>query len=488
VSREARIETPIAALPRISVPRDPAIPVAAAAVLSAGLVGVALAADVPAGVALLVTLCYLPLLFVNLRLGFALWIPLIFLQGVPALRLGGEAAGVLIVVAWFGALRSSGDTVLTVLNRHRGVLAALAGLLVWLTLSLTWADDPSRGSGDFEPWFALAALFVVTMTTVITPHAVRLVAVAFVVGGVLSVCVGVLDGSLTSAVDGGARFEGAGGDPNFLAASIVAAAIIAAGLLASTSSPLVRLLLVLAIATLIAGLVGSASRGGALAAGVTIVAALVFFKDRRLHVLAVTGVVVGIAALMFANAPEQWERITDFDDDNGRSDLWTVAWEMGKDNPVVGVGLHNFVVHSAEYVQEPGQVEQVGLIAETPKVAHNTYLQLFAEGGIVALSLFLAVAVGCLRAAKRAADRFELQGERSLATLARSVLVATISILAAAWFLWAALDMRLWLLLGLGPALLAVASRRANERPGEDRQSALAPAFQPETGPTLRST
>jgi hypothetical protein len=106
----------------------------------------------------------------------------------------------------------------------------------------------------------------------------------------------------------------------------------------------------------------------------------------------------------------------------------------------------------------------------------------------VALSLFLAVAFGCLRAAKRAADWFELQGERSLATLARSVLVATISILAAAWFLSAALDMRLWVLLGLGPALLAVASRRASERPGEERQSASAPAFPPETGPTLRST
>jgi O-antigen ligase len=488
VSREARIESPIAALPRISVPRDPDIPVAAAALLSAGLVGVALAADVPAGIALLVALCYLPLLFVNLRLGFALWIPLIFLQGVPALRLGGEAAGLLIVLAWFGTMRSSGETVVAVVNRHRRLLAALAGLLIWLTLSLTWADDPALGRDDLEPWYALAALFLVTMTTVITPHVVRLVAIAFVVGAVLSVCVGVLDGSLTSAVDGGARFEGGGGDPNFLAASIVAAAVIAAGLLASTGSPVLRLFLLVAIAILIAGLVGSASRGGALAAGVTIVAALVVFKDRRAHVLAVTGVVIGIAALMFSHAPDQWERVTNFDEDNGRSDLWTVAWEMGKDNPVVGVGLHNFRVHSPDYVQEPGQVERVGLIVETQRLAHNTYLQLFAEGGVVALSLFLAVAVGCLRAAKRAADWFELQGERSLETLARSVLVATISILAAGWFLSAALDMRLWLLLGLGPALLAVASRRTSERPGEDRQSALAPTFATETVPTLRST
>ena len=48
----------------------------------------------------------MPLVLVNLRLGLALWVPLIFLQGVPALNLGSKAAGLLIVVAWIGNLRS----------------------------------------------------------------------------------------------------------------------------------------------------------------------------------------------------------------------------------------------------------------------------------------------------------------------------------------------------------------------------------------------
>jgi O-antigen ligase len=487
VTHPARLE-PAIAFPRISAPRDPALVLPVAALLSAALVGVALAANVAVGAAILIALCYLPLLFIDLRLGFALWVPLIFLQGVPAINLGSEAAGLLIVAAWFGALRSSRATVGAVLERHRGLLAALAGLLAWLTLSLTWADDPTLASGDLKPMFALAALFVVAMTTVITPGIVRLVAVAFVVGAVVSVFVGVLDGSLTSAVEGGARVEGGGGDPNFLASSLVAAAVIAVGLMACTSSPFRRLLLVLAITVLIAGLVGSASRGGALAAGATIVVALIFFKDRRAHVLALAALLVGIAALLFANAPAQWERVTNFDEDNGRSDLWAVAWEMGKDHPIVGVGLHNFRVHSPEYVQQPGEVEQVALIVETQALVHNTYLQLFADGGVVALSLFVGLVLGCLRAAKRAADTFEWLGERALATLARSVLVATISVLVAATFLSAAFDMRLWLLLALGPGLLAAASRRTRKERGDQRQTGLVPVFPGDAGRRLRGT
>jgi hypothetical protein len=43
--------------------------------------------------------------------------------------------------------------------------------------------------------------------------------------------------------------------------------------------------------------------------------------------------------------------------------------------------------------------------------------------------------------------------------LARAVLVAAISMLIAAFFLSAAVDGRMWVLLALGPALLGIASR-----------------------------
>ncbi len=463
VNPPRRLE-PLTAGPGVQEPRarpDLAVVLAAGGVSSALLVGVALAADVPVGTTVLIALCYVPLVFINLPLALAMWVPLTFLQGIPALNLGGEVAGILIAASWFGTLRSRGEIIKEILSRHRRLLAVLTGLLVWLSLSVGWADDAGLAIDDLWHWYALGLLLLIVMTTLTTTRAIRTVLFAFVGGAVLSVAIGAFDGSLTGPVDGGARLAGGAGDPNFLAASVVAATVIAGGLLTVSRSALVRALLVAAIVVLITGLVGSASRGGALAAGVTILAALVVFRRQRINVAAVTAVALGVAALTFANAPGLWERVTTFNEDGGRSDLWTVAWRMGEDSPILGVGLNNFLVHSADYLQQPGQIERADQIVDQPHFVHNTYLQLYAENGVIGLALYLALIVGCLRATKLAANRFNARGELAFETLALAVLVATISILAAGMFLSAALDQRLWLLLALGPALLAAASRRA---------------------------
>jgi O-antigen ligase len=142
---------------------------------------------------------------------------------------------------------------------------------------------------------------------------------------------------------------------------------------------------------------------------------------------------------------------------------------MGKDHPILGVGLNNFREQSANYVRQPGTLEHVQLIVDRPSFAHNTYLQLLAEEGIVGLALFLALVGASLHSAYLAAERFERRGQRDLSTLARAVLVATISMLAAGMFLSAALDQRLWLLLALGPALLTLAEGGARPPGGPTR-------------------
>jgi O-antigen ligase len=142
-------------------------------------------------------------------------------------------------------------------------------------------------------------------------------------------------------------------------------------------------------------------------------------------------------------------------------DLWTAGWRMAQDHPVAGVGFNNFREASADYAREPGALEMVEYIVERPHVVHNTYLQLLAENGVIGLVLFGFFVIGCTRAAWLAATRFEERGERSMGALARAVVVASVAMLGAALFLSAAVDQRLWLLLALGPALLAAASRHS---------------------------
>jgi hypothetical protein len=53
--------------------------------------------------------------------------------------------------------------------------------------------------------------------------------------------------------------------------------------------------------------------------------------------------------------------------------------------------------------------------------------------------------------------------------LSRAVVVATVAMLTASTFISAQIDERLWILLALGPGMLAVASRQARSAAASDR-------------------
>ena len=104
-------------------------------------------------------------------------------------------------------------------------------------------------------------------------------------------------------------------------------------------------------------------------------------------------------------------------------------------------------------------------IIETPTVAHNTYLQTAAELGIVGIGLFGAIAIFSIAAALKGARNFSDLGDLRSEALARSIAIATIAILAADFFISEQYNKQLWLLLGIGPAILAVSQRARRGRP-----------------------
>ncbi|MGH2742303.1 MAG: O-antigen ligase family protein [Thermoleophilaceae bacterium] len=437
---------------------------AGAAVLTSGVVGVAIAVDVPLGLGLLVAVWYGPLALYRPDLGVPLFVPLVFLEALPALNLAGKVAGLLIAVAWWGAAQGGGVDLRGLVQRHRRMLEALALLLLWLSLSTLWAEDAGRAGADLWHWWAVALLFVIVATTATSAGLVRLTVAAFIVGALLSVVIGFATGevatgsALQSAADPDARLEGAVGDPNFLASGLVAALVLCGALLVAARGATTRWALLVAAGVLVSGLVASQSRGGIVAAAVMVLAAFVFFRRRRAYVALLLLVLVGVAAASLSASPEAWDRLTTLDNGgSGRTDLWTVSWRAFEDHPVAGVGLNNFEVVSGDYTRQPGTLRAVRKIAEQPNVVHNTYLQLLAENGLIGLPLFLGFVFACLRAAWLAGRRFEARGQADLEALARAVLVGAIGMLAASFFISAGVDKRLWILLALGPALLAVA-------------------------------
>ena len=436
--------------------------IAAAALLASVVAGALLTRNVPLGVALVGACCFVPLVFFELPLAIAAWVPIASIEYSSVVGKAPLLGAGLLVVAWLGRRRTDAG-VRAAGAALRPAAVALGLLLVWMTLSIVWAADPSEAWREDKTWYLAAAAFVVIATTMTSPRHVRLLAVAFVLGALLSILVGLTGKGISTtanAIELAARqrFSGGAGDPNYLAAGLVAAIALAGGLLPSARRPVAKLALGAAIAAMAAALAATESRGGLIAVGVAILTAIVIARGHRLQATAFAVFAIAAAGTYFLATPSALDRVTSFDAGGaGRTELWTVAWRESGDHPVLGVGLGGFPVEAKKYVREPGTLTFVSAIAEQPTVTHNVYLQQLAETGIVGLALLLAVFGACVAAAARAARRFEAAGETSLAVLARSAVVAMLAFLTASFFISNSTDSRLWIVLALGPALLGAA-------------------------------
>jgi O-antigen ligase len=106
-------------------------------------------------------------------------------------------------------------------------------------------------------------------------------------------------------------------------------------------------------------------------------------------------------------------------------------------------------------------VTRADLIVDTPKVAHNIYLEMLADLGIPGLLAFLGVVGGSLAAAVAAARTFERLGDRELEVMARCAVFALIGFLVSDFFLSGEFSKQLWLAFALGPTLLAMSRSRS---------------------------
>jgi O-antigen ligase len=212
------------------------------------------------------------------------------------------------------------------------------------------------------------------------------------------------------------------------------------------------------------------SRAGLIALAVAMVA-LVAVAGRWRAAAAVVAALtvlslVGFFALLAS--PEQTGRVTEVAGGSGRSDIWTIGWRMVEANPVRGVGVGQFQSTAVHYLIAPGTIERSDLIITAPKVAHNIYLQVLAEMGVIGLVAFVTILGFSLRCALRAAHLFERRRDATMEILSRAVFVALVGILTADFFASEQFSKQLWLLLGLGPALLAMAQRGADREESTD--------------------
>ncbi len=451
-----------------SLPQIPPAAIVVTAILAAVVCGRFFAdGHTKYAAALVLIAVYGPLVFFDLPAAFALWTAVLYIKDIRALSVGPNAMGVLVGLGFIGIFVTRVRT-LPVFRQQRRLIIGTALLVLWLTLSIAWAPAPGVAATEAGYWWLGALAFLIVMTTPTSPRAIGLIALAFVIGATLAAVIGLASGGLSTATDSvgqttqtvvNGRLTGGGGDPNVQAAGFIAAMFLAMGLYNVYRRRAARIGLIAAFMLITVAFFATESRGGLLALGVSTIAALVLFPDQRRRILGFVMVGVVIAGIATAAQPGSLSRITDFGGGtSGRSDIWAVAVKVFEQHPLVGVGLDNFQVVEPRYALLHRTVTRVQYITgSTPYRVHNTYLQVLAENGIIGLVAYLAFLIASLRAALLAARLLESMGYRSYAYLARSSMMGTLGFLTAIFFFSDGDDWRIWILLGLGPALLALA-------------------------------
>jgi O-antigen ligase len=117
-------------------------------------------------------------------------------------------------------------------------------------------------------------------------------------------------------------------------------------------------------------------------------------------------------------------------------------------HPLFGVGLGQF--QAVEHHYNP----MLASFEANTHVAHNTYVQLGAEGGIPTLLMYLAILAMALSTCRSAQN---LPGvSEDIATFALALRIGLIGIMVAEFFLTAEYIKEVWVFISLAPNLYAI--------------------------------
>jgi O-antigen ligase len=409
----------------------------------------------------------------DLALGVCLFLLVTFLDVVSANQdlSVTKGAGAVLAGAWLAMVATRPESRRSLTVNEPWLVATVLAFVAWSGLSAVWAESDSAVAQSTVR-FALDAMLLPIVFSAIRErkHVVWLLGV-FVVGALLSVLWGLTQAKVansSSALQVG-RLTGATVEANVLATLLIVCMVFASALALRARGPAARALSVCAALAAAAAFFGTFSRGGIIAFLVAILTGCVYGgRWRRVFVALAIGVALVGAVVLHDTTSTAAQRLTSTDT-SGRSDIWTVGLRMVRAHPIVGIGSGNYTIAEPHYLlTSAGTVKNVNLILTSPHVAHNIYLNVLAEMGIIGLALFLSVIALSIRSAVRAVTLFRASGDRSMEILGRALVIVIIGILAADFFVSDQYSKQLWLLLGLGPALLAIA-----------RGSALAPRSLP---------
>jgi O-antigen ligase len=216
----------------------------------------------------------------------------------------------------------------------------------------------------------------------------------------------------------------------------------------------------------LAGALLTFSRGAFVALVLTVLVALAM---RFLSARQVVPMAIVLVGLTFAIAPDYITRVQSLSTVDaatstatgtadaslvGRATENLAAFNTFRDHPVLGVGPGEFF---ASYSQDEGNALDLRFL-QTRRHAHNLYLEMAADVGVLGLGMFLAIVLLTMAQLRRLSHVWARR-RPEMAELARALILALVAYLASGIFLQLSFQRYFWFLIALANATIWILSR-----------------------------
>jgi len=259
------------------------------------------------------------------------------------------------------------------------------------------------------------------------------------------------------------RPSGTVGHHNWLSLFMISVLPLSACFIKQYFHPVVRLI---AIASIITGLMATVLTHDKLGLAGLIFISIMMLAIRLLKMnRAIFGMTILASMITFTLLPDSYkERVLSITNiaksgsTSARLELQRVSWDIFANNPMLGVGYGNYgaaymeqksyLVEQVKYIQKAGSSYKISDIG-----AHNMYLEILCEIGLVGLSLCLLFFYAAMRDLSRA-SRLARYGPYpdADADLVKAIMVGLAGFIFGAIFLHGLEQKPLWILLGLSAA------------------------------------
>ncbi len=276
----------------------------------------------------------------------------------------------------------------------------LLGLLfiIWVFVS----NPQAAWSGTDRNWIftfvQLLVLMVMAGGLIEAPKQHQVMMSLFAAVSVISAFTAISQGYIGEDIAASARVSGFAAGANDAARYFVVAMVFLTYLRSKTQDALLRLLLLASIVVTYIGVFFTVSRTGIILLFIAQLLILIFQRQgkQRIQMLVIFGIAFTVMLILSDAILEIISSIlpsiTHGTDTIGlRYQLWRAGWKMWLDHPVSGVGIGMFFHNSYQYMSQiPG-------VSPRALVAHNMYVQILAETGIVGFILFMSILVRSMR-------------------------------------------------------------------------------------------